>query len=150
MPALPPRLYCRTLAWGRTLTKLQTVLNLLQATYFWSSWGIVNTNRLITTTLPPSFPQALPVFLFINQPTMSAGVSTLLSGSSQGQNTRALFRVVILVLIAGAAVASRLFSVIRESTCLASPMKLCHVSSMACNIESSNQLKYICYVFELN
>jgi dolichyl-diphosphooligosaccharide--protein glycosyltransferase len=45
---------------------------------------------------------------------MSAGVSTLLSGSSQGQNTRALFRVVILVLIAGAAVASRLFSVIRE------------------------------------
>ncbi|KAG8170242.1 hypothetical protein KVR01_000987 [Diaporthe batatas] len=44
---------------------------------------------------------------------MSAGISTLLSGSSQGQNTRALFRVVILVLIAGAAVASRLFSVIR-------------------------------------
>lgn len=72
---------------------------------------------------------------------MSAGVSTLLSGSSQGQNTRALFRVVILVLIAGAAVASRLFSVIREYTRLASPMKLRHVLSMAYNIERSKKIE---------
>lgn len=71
---------------------------------------------------------------------MSAGVPTLLSGSSQGQNTRALFRVIILVLIAGAAVASRLFSVIREYTCLASPMKLRHVFNMMYNTEKSYQL----------
>ncbi|ROV87747.1 hypothetical protein VSDG_09717 [Cytospora chrysosperma] len=44
---------------------------------------------------------------------MTAGSSTLFSGDTQGQNSRALLRVVILVLIAGAAVASRLFSVIR-------------------------------------
>lgn len=50
---------------------------------------------------------------------MSAGSSTLFSGGAQGQNSRALLRVIILVLIAGAAVASRLFSVIRESTRLA-------------------------------
>lgn len=47
---------------------------------------------------------------------MSAGSSTLFSGDTQGQNSRALLRVIILVLIAGAAIASRLFSVIREST----------------------------------
>ena len=38
----------------------------------------------------------------------------LLAPGSKGENTRALLRVVTLCVIAGAAIASRLFSVIRE------------------------------------
>lgn len=49
---------------------------------------------------------------------MSSLVDSLLSPSVKGQNSRALFRVVILGLIAAAAIASRLFSVIRKSTLL--------------------------------
>lgn len=45
---------------------------------------------------------------------MSSVVDSVLSNSPQGQKSRALFRVVILSLIAAAAIASRLFSVIRE------------------------------------
>ena len=41
-----------------------------------------------------------------------------LQGSS-GQNTRLLFRITILALIAGAAIASRLFSVISMSSLVA-------------------------------
>lgn len=41
--------------------------------------------------------------------------SHLLSGDKRAVNNRALFRVVILLLIAAAAIASRLFSVIRKS-----------------------------------
>lgn len=47
---------------------------------------------------------------------MSSVVDSVLSGGAQGQNSRALFRVVILGLIAAAAIASRLFSVIRKSS----------------------------------
>jgi hypothetical protein len=48
---------------------------------------------------------------------MSATNSSLdlLAGGGRGKSSRTLLRVVILLLIAGAAVASRLFSVIRKS-----------------------------------
>lgn len=47
---------------------------------------------------------------------MSSLIDThLLSSDKQAVNIRALFRVVILLLIAAAAIASRLFSVIRKS-----------------------------------
>lgn len=46
---------------------------------------------------------------------MSSLVDSLLSPSTKGQNSRALFRVIILGLIAAAAISSRLFSVIRKS-----------------------------------
>ena len=46
---------------------------------------------------------------------MSADPLDLLAGGTKGKNTRALLRVIILCLIAGTAIASRLFSVIRKS-----------------------------------
>lgn len=88
---------------------------------------------------------------------MSAGSSTLFSGGTQGQNSRALLRVVILALIAGTAIASRLFSVIRESTHLASWPVLgqlapaimsvvCHCTDICC-INGSIMLTglFLCY-----
>ncbi|KAF3769251.1 family 66 glycoside hydrolase [Cryphonectria parasitica EP155] len=45
---------------------------------------------------------------------MASVLDSVLSGGAQGQNSRALFRVVILSLIAAAAIASRLFSVILD------------------------------------
>lgn len=43
----------------------------------------------------------------------SAGIDPFLKGNT-GRNTRGLLRIIILFTIAGAAVASRLFSVIRK------------------------------------
>ncbi len=44
---------------------------------------------------------------------MSAAILDFLTSGSSGKSTRTLLRVIILSLIAGAAIASRLFSVIR-------------------------------------
>lgn len=46
---------------------------------------------------------------------MAADTQSPLPGVVTAQSTRTLLRVIILSLIAGAAIASRLFSVIRES-----------------------------------
>ncbi len=46
--------------------------------------------------------------------TMSATTVEFLTSGSSGKSTRTLLRVIILALIAGAAIASRLFSVIRK------------------------------------
>lgn len=48
-----------------------------------------------------------------SQATMSADPLQALASAGQGKNTRSLLRVIILGLIAAAAIASRLFSVIR-------------------------------------
>jgi dolichyl-diphosphooligosaccharide--protein glycosyltransferase len=44
---------------------------------------------------------------------MSADPLQVLASAGKGESTRGLLRVIILALIAGAAIASRLFSVIR-------------------------------------
>lgn len=54
------------------------------------------------------------LFFLCQSATMSSMVDSLLSPSAKGNNSRALLRVIILVLIAAAAVSSRLFSVIRK------------------------------------
>ena len=54
------------------------------------------------------------------QATMSADTLQVLASAGQGKTTRGLLRVIILALIAAAAIASRLFSVIR--TCPVSPL----------------------------
>lgn len=48
-------------------------------------------------------------------PAETGSTLELLASGGKGESTRTLLRVLILFLIAGAAVASRLFSVIRES-----------------------------------
>ncbi len=65
--------------------------------------------------------------------TMSADPLQLLANAGKGESTRTVLRVIILCLIAGAAIASRLFSVIRKYLRLRRRCP-CHGPRFACLI----------------
>ncbi len=70
-------------------------------------------DQLCTCRSPPKFNRREAAQHTITA-TMSADPLQVLAGVGKGESTRTLLRVIILFLIAGAAIASRLFSVIRK------------------------------------